>query len=129
MFPRLKDRLGTALDLLVEFSTLGEYGFGVPDAPERTSAPPAGPSAREPGLGGTTLHPPRQGARLGGPGAARPRRNVAGGAAGRVPVALPAARRRSHAGSGVTGSIPARRPRARGPRRAAPSPGQLCLWG
>jgi len=41
MFPRLTERLGTAFDLVVEFSTLGAYGPGDPPAPASPSAPPA----------------------------------------------------------------------------------------
>ena len=83
MFPRLKQRFGTALDLVVEFSTLGEYSLDAPVASSPASAPPAARS-QEPGLGGAG--PPA--------GSVPARRTVAGGAAGIVPVATPAAKRR-----------------------------------
>jgi hypothetical protein len=108
MFPRLREQIGTALDLIVEFSTLGEYRLVV-DAPGGASAPVEAPS-QAPQLGGVGAQAPR----------AAVRQTVAGGAAGHVPVATPAARRlrSSHA---VT---PARR-RVRHGAPAAPE--QLCL--
>jgi hypothetical protein len=92
MFPGFRDRFGAALDLIVEFSTLGEYGLAA-GAAGSPSAPRTGSE---------------QGPRLGGAGgdAARVagRRNVVGGAVasgrGSVPsaphpgaAATPAARR------------------------------------
>lgn len=92
MFPGFRDRFGAALDLIVEFSTLGEYGLAA-SAAGSPSAPRTGSE---------------QGPRLGGAGgdAARAagRRNVVGGAVasgrGLVPsaphpgaAATPAARR------------------------------------
>ena len=50
MFPRLRDRFGAAIDLVVEFSTLGEFGYDA-GAPQRAIAPSAG-SDHEPGMGG-----------------------------------------------------------------------------
>ncbi len=81
MFPRLREQIGTALDLIVEFSTLGEYRLAV-DAAGAASAPADAPS-QAPQMGGA------------GPTALRAavRRTVAGGATGTVPVATPAARR------------------------------------
>ncbi|MGH2782230.1 MAG: hypothetical protein ACRDLA_12670, partial [Thermoleophilaceae bacterium] len=51
MFPQLGERLGSALDLVVEFSTLGEYRIGADGAvwPASALTPP---SEREPQLGG-----------------------------------------------------------------------------
>ncbi len=92
MFPGFRDRIGAALDLIVEFSTLGEYGLAA-SAAGSPSAPLSGSE---------------QGPRLGGAGGdvarAAGRRNVVGGAAasgrGSVPsaphpgaAATPAARR------------------------------------
>jgi hypothetical protein len=97
MFPQLKERIGPALDFVVEFSTLGEYRLNADGVLCAASAltpvsrkRPARPGAqrlaqeREPQMGGA-----------GAPNAARAavRRIVAGGAAGSVPAATPAARR------------------------------------
>jgi hypothetical protein len=123
MFPQLRERFGAALDILVEFSTLGEYRLGPDGALCPASAlappPPLPPLRKEP------LAPRKQAAharlapgcvpQMGGAGApnaarAAVRRIVAGGAAGQAPVATPAAGRR-----------PRRRP-------GAPAAGeQLCL--
>jgi hypothetical protein len=118
MFPRFREQIGTALDLIVEFSTLGEYRLGVSPTPGAPCAPAEAPD---------------QAPRLGGAGeiAARAavRRTVAGGAAGTVPVATPAARRLAPAaaaradarGAGCQGA-------RRRTRAAAPvATGQLCL--
>jgi hypothetical protein len=98
MFPQLRERLGPALDLLVEFSTLGEFRLGADGVVCPASAlnpdsrrHPAEPVAQrcspecEPQMGGA-----------GAPNAERAavRRNVAGGAAGVRPAATPAAGRR-----------------------------------
>ena len=82
MFPRFREQIGTALDLIVEFSTLGEYRLAA-DGLGASSAL-ADASGQAPQLGGT------------GPSlalCAAVRRTVAGGATGTVPVATPAARR------------------------------------
>jgi hypothetical protein len=97
MFPRLREQIGTALDLIVEFSTLGEYRLAV-DGPGAAGAPAEAPG-QAPQLGGAGAHALR----------AAVRRTVAGGATGQVPVATPAARRLRH-GCG-----------------APPAPEQLCL--
>lgn len=99
MFPRFREQIGTALDLFVEFSTLGEYRLGAEAIPGASSAPADAPG-QAPQLGGAgTPHALR----------AAVRRTVAGGATGTVPVATPAARR-------LRGSC------------GAPAPGeQLCL--
>jgi hypothetical protein len=104
MFPRLREQIGTALDLIVEFSTLGEYRLAV-DAAGAASAPVDAPS-QSPQMGGA------------GPSALRAavRRTVAGGATGTAPVATPAARR-----------LRERRPRSECTRRPAPAHEQLCL--
>ena len=81
MFPRFREQFGTALDLIVEFSTLGEYRL----------------AAEGPGASGAPADAPGQAPQLGGadPQALRAavRRTVAGGATGTAPVATPAARR------------------------------------
>ena len=104
MFPRLREQIGTALDLIVEFSTLGEYRLAVDEAGAASALADA--PGQAPQLGGA------------GPSALRAavRRTVAGGAAGTVPVATPAARR-------LRGEC-----RPRGERRPGPAAHeQLCL--
>ena len=104
MFPRLREQIGTALDLIVEFSTLGEYRL----------------EAAGHGASGAPAEAPGQAPQLGGAGSqalrAAVRRTVAGGPTGHVPVATPAARR-----------LRDRRP---APRTRRPTPAgheQLCL--
>jgi hypothetical protein len=96
MFPQLRERIGPAFDLIVEFSTLGEYRLDADGvlcaasalAQRQHSARPRAQrgnvSEREPQMGGA-----------GAPNAVRAavRRIVAGGAAGSTPAATPAARR------------------------------------
>src|SRR3954467_14202165 len=93
MFERLKDRIGPALDCLVEFSTLGEYRLAAPAATGSASAPPP-TSSHGSGLGGHELsgnaHP---GATSAGPVGGPACRTVAVGAIGNLPVATSAARR------------------------------------
>jgi hypothetical protein len=136
MFPQLRERFGSALDLVVEFSTLGEYRLGADGAvwPASALAPPP---ERAPQLGGAGDHPLAAQAAV--------RRIVAGGAAGTVPVATPAARRLAEASGSPsrnpaalrtasaclgerrrrTPEQPARRPK---PHPGAPAaPEQLCL--
>jgi hypothetical protein len=81
MFPRFREQIGTALDLIVEFSTLGEYRLAA-DVPGASGAPADAPG-QAPQLGGAGTHALR----------AAVRRTVAGGATGLPPVATPAARR------------------------------------
>jgi alkanesulfonate monooxygenase SsuD/methylene tetrahydromethanopterin reductase-like flavin-dependent oxidoreductase (luciferase family) len=102
MFPRLREQIGTALDLIVEFSTLGEYRLAV-DGPGAAGAPADAPG-QAPQLGGA------------GPQALRAavRRTVAGGATGHVPVATPAARRSMRTAAARRGGSPR-------------APEQLCL--
>jgi hypothetical protein len=89
MFPQLRERLGTALDLVVEFSTLGEYTLGAPDATQPAGAPASPSEQHAPQLGGAD--------RVVGQAAVR--RTVAGGTAASrgktlgAPAATPAARR------------------------------------
>jgi len=84
MFPQLRERIGPALDMIVEFSTLGEYRLGADGAVYPASAlAPA--SERVPQLGGAGDHPVVLRAAV--------RRIVAGGAVGTTPAATPAARR------------------------------------
>lgn len=82
MFPRFREQLGTTLDLIVEFSTLGEYRLGVDCAHGAASAPAVAPD-----------HAPQLGGAGSPAGRAAVRRIVAGGATGLAPVATPAARR------------------------------------
>src|SRR4051794_10744968 len=93
MFERLKDRIGTALDCLVEFSTLGEYRLPAPAGSSAIAPPP--PSSHGSGLGGHELsgaaYPEAAPLGAGGGPACR---TVAVGAIGNGPVATPAARRR-----------------------------------
>ena len=100
MFPRLREQIGTALDLFVEFSTLGEYRLVVGAIPGASSAPADAPS-QAPQLGGAGVHALR----------AAVRRTVAGGAIGSTPVATPAARRLMKAAERPTA------PRCSGDRR------------
>ena len=134
MFPQLRERFGSALDLVVEFSTLGEYRLGADGAVWPASALAPAPE-RAPQLGGAGDHPLAAQAAV--------RRIVAGGAAGKVPVATPAARRLAEAAA-AQGPAPARRftachgerrhrsseqpGRRPKPRPGAPAaPEQLCL--
>ena len=110
MFPRFREQIGTALDLIVEFSTLGEYRLAT-DGPGASGAP-AEASGQAPQMGGT-------GSSLNLCAAVR--RTVAGGATGMVPVATPAARR---PGERAAVAAPGR---SRTRRRAPQAPGQLCL--
>ena len=103
MFPRLREQIGTALDLFVEFSTLGEYRLA-PGAPDAASAPADAPGHRHRSWEAQNPHALR----------AAVRRTVAGGPTGNTPVATPAARR-----------LRARRPR--GACGAPRAPEQLCL--
>jgi hypothetical protein len=113
MFPQLRQRFGPALDLLVEFSTLGEYRLDA-DGVLCPASALALPSERAPQLGGA-----------GDTVAARAavRRIVAGGAVGLTPAATPAARRAAQAGgakaghAGPGGAKPASEPACRGGRR------------
>jgi hypothetical protein len=89
MFPRFREQIGNALDLFVEFSTLGEYRLGADAIPGASSAPADAPG-QAPQLGGAGAHALR----------AAVRRTVAGGATGAMPVATPAARRLMQAASG-----------------------------
>jgi hypothetical protein len=82
MFPRFREQIGTALDLFVEFSTLGEYRLVAEAIPGASSAPADAPG-QAPQLGGVGVTALR----------AAVRRTVAGGATGSTPVATPAARR------------------------------------
>ena len=116
MFPRLREQIGTALDLIVEFSTLGEYRleaeyFGASGAP--VDAP-----GQAPQLGGVSAQALR----------AAVRRTVAGGATGSTPVATPAARRLLGCERSPRPAVrtePAGRSRAR--KGALVAPEQLCL--
>jgi hypothetical protein len=105
MFPRLREQIGTALDLFVEFSTLGEYRLVAEAIPGASSAP-AEALSQAPQLGGAGAHALR----------AAVRRTVAGGAAGATPVATPAARRLMRAAAESTDS--AKRTEAAKPPRA-----------
>jgi hypothetical protein len=108
MFPRLKEQIGTALDLFVEFSTLGEYRLVAEAIPGASSAP-VDARSRAPQLGGAGAHALR----------AAVRRTVAGGATGAMPVATPAARRLMNASANGAEA-------AKPPRTAATGPGRRC---
>ena len=95
MFPRLREQIGTALDLFVEFSTLGEYRLGAEAIPGASSAPADAPG-QAPQLGGAGVYALR----------AAVRRTVAGGATGSTPVATPAARRLMEAAKGREAARP-----------------------
>jgi len=111
MFPRFREQIGTALDLFVEFSTLGEYRL----------------AAEGPGASSTPAEAPGQAPQLGGVGAqalrAAVRRTVAGGATGVTPVATPAARRcmRRHPSEARASRPSATRANAQAARSIAPS--------
>jgi hypothetical protein len=108
MFPGLRQRFDAALDLIVEFSTLGEYRLAAPSATDPASALTAAPTAvaEAAGLAGCAPMESRV-PRLGGDGGNAARAagsTVAGGAVAsargpglRVPsrgaAATPAARR------------------------------------
>ena len=106
MFPRFREQIGTALDLIVEFSTLGEYRLGaVPAAPGAPGAPVDAPGPA-PQLGGASRT------------RTAVRRIVAGGATGLPPVATPPARRGNACARAGERSV----------RRGQPAaPEQLCL--
>jgi hypothetical protein len=139
MFPRMKQRLGSALmenlDLLVEFSTLGEYRLGdgpapapapaAKDGPEPGTAQPAGPAP----LPSRPLRDGRPDRSAPAP-ALVPGRVAAATAAGRrARRGVPAVEAAEH-GQRQRGA-PARPPRpARRQRAGAPAPAeQLCLTG
>jgi hypothetical protein len=127
MFPQLRQRIGPALDLLVEFSTLGEYRLDADGVLCPASA---------------LAHAPERAPQLGGAGdsvvaRAAVRRIVAGGAVGLTPAATPAARRAAASPGGPACRGERRharaeqRPQASKPRkprpRVAAAPEQLCL--
>ena len=104
MFPRFREQIGTALDLFVEFSTLGEYRLVAEAIPGASSAPADAPG-QAPQLGGAGVHALR----------AAVRRTVAGGPTGSTPVATPAARRLMKAAEARVPRTPAHKP----PRKPA----------
>ncbi len=127
MFPQLRERLRTAADLLVEFSTLGEYRLGDPvtGVAEATAAPRGAlsfepgwedPGARARGVPVRDLH--------GGASASPERASVAGRIeSGRLaPPATPSGRRRE-----PSRSAPGRRAAARKRGGSVPAPAQPCL--
>jgi hypothetical protein len=107
MFPQLRQRLGPALDMVVEFSTLGEYRLGADGVVHPASALVAAFEHHAPQLGGAGDHPIALRAAV--------RHTVAGGAVGGLPAATPAARR----------ARPARPSRVR--RHVTGAPEQLCF--
>jgi hypothetical protein len=119
MFPRFREQIGTALDLIVEFSTLGEYRLEA--AGHGAAGAPADAPGQAPQLGGA------------GPAVLRAavRRTVAGGATGQTPVATPAARRCLERAAHAARTAPApatRAPRPRVRRGGSPKVAeQLCL--
>jgi hypothetical protein len=82
MFPRFREQIGTALDLIVEFSTLGEYRLAADGLGASGALADASGQAPQMGGAGSSLNL-----------CAAVRRTVAGGPTGQVPVATPAARR------------------------------------
>jgi hypothetical protein len=110
MFPRLRETLGTALDLVVEFSTLGEYRLDAIGAPDPAGAPAA------------ALEPTSQRGGNGLVAAVAAERFAAGGAATsgtlRASAATPAARRLQANGAAA--------PRDDRPRRHAGEAPQPC---
>jgi hypothetical protein len=84
MFPQLRQRIGPALDLIVEFSTLGEYRLGADGVVYPASALAPAPE-QAPQLGGAGDSPVVAQAAV--------RQIVAAGAVGVMPAATPAARR------------------------------------
>jgi hypothetical protein len=114
MFPRFREQIGTALDLFVEFSTLGEYRLAAEGPLGAASAPADAPGHQVPQLGGARAQALRTAVR----------RTVAGGPAGAMPVATPAARRLMEARQArITRPAPCHGRR----RGAAPAGDQLCL--
>jgi hypothetical protein len=150
MFPGLRQRFDAALDLIVEFSTLGEYRLAAPVAGVRASALVAA-QAEAAGSAGCAPISPEPGPRMGGAGgnaaraaeqeAAKGAAVTARGAAVRASLrgaaATPAARRLAVARRHVSspGTRTDRRVRAAGAaakqqrlRAGAPeAPEQLCL--
>ena len=124
MFPRMKQRLGSALldnlDLLVEFSTLGEYRLDDGGAPAPAPAAKDGLEPDQPGLVGPAPLPSRP------LKASEPVRSAPASAftSGRVAAATAAGRRaRRGLQEPRTPVRPARRKRAGAPQPAE----QLCL--
>jgi hypothetical protein len=121
MFPQLRQRIGPALDLIVEFSTLGEYRLDA-DGVLRPASALAHASERAPQLGGA-------GDSVAGRAAVR--RIVAGGAAGLAPAATPAARRLGRAEAAQALACRGERkhtaPRVKSRPHVAAAGEQLCL--
>ena len=150
MFPGLRQRFDAALDLIVEFSTLGEYRLAAPVAGGRASAL-VSPQAEAAGSAGCAPMVSEPGPRMGGAGgdaaraaeqqAAKGAVVTARGAAVRASLrgaaATPAARRlagaRPHVSSAATHSdrrvrVAAAAARQQRTRAGAPeAPEQLCL--
>jgi hypothetical protein len=136
MFPGLRQRFDAALDLIVEFSTLGEYRLAAPVAGGRASVPvsPSDSGPRMGGAGGNAARAAEQQAALGAVVSAQ---GAAGRASLRGAAATPAARRlavsRRHVSSPVTRSdrrvrVAAAMARPQRTRTGAPAaPEQLCL--
>jgi hypothetical protein len=111
MFPGLRQRLDAALDLLIEFSTLGEYGLAAP-APGGGASAPHAACDRVPRLGGAGHVAARAADRqeVAG-GAVASQRSPASGLPRMGAAATPAARRLALAAG------PRRRPTAPPPAR------------
>ncbi len=141
MFPGLRQRFDTALDLIVEFSTLGEYGLAAPaaDGPaDALVAAEAAPTSSEQGprMGGAGAHAARSADQQVVGGAAVSARGAAVRAPLRGAAATPAARRlrgeRRAQPGGLRGRRGIERPTATArPHRvrggAPVAPEQLCL--
>jgi hypothetical protein len=92
MFPGLRQRFDAALDLIVEFSTLGEYRLAAPVAGVRASAL-VSPSEPGPRMGGAGGHAARAAEQQAAKGAVVTARGAAVRAPLRGTAATPAARR------------------------------------
>jgi hypothetical protein len=120
MFPRFREQIGNALDLIVEFSTLGEYRLAAEAIPGASSAPADAPDHASQ-LGGAGTHALRAAVRC----------TVAGGATGSTPVATPAARRLMQAAEDAA-ATPHKRPGHTirpAPARATPPTGRFARTG
>jgi hypothetical protein len=133
MFPGLRQRFDTALDLIVEFSTLGEYRLAAPAAGGRASALVV-PSGTGPRMGGAGEDAARAAEQQVAKGAVVTARGAAVRAPLRGTAATPAARRLAGVPARPHVSAAERRPRARPVMRAQRTragspdvPEQLCL--
>jgi hypothetical protein len=121
MFPGLRQRFDTALDLIVEFSTLGEYRLAAPAAGGPASAPVAA-VAEAAGTAGCAPMSSVPGPRMGGAGGHAARsadQQVAGGAAASARGAAVRAPLRGAAATPAARRLAASRSRGTGHRQSA----------